>query len=69
MFNLYVEEPHHALQPVPERQSGPLDGILGRLGKLDRDDLLILLLIYLISREGEEDSIWPLAAALLYLIL
>ena len=68
MFNPYVEEPERALQPVPGKK-GLLDGLLGRLSRLDTDDLLILLLVYLITKEGEEDSVWPLAAALLYLML
>lgn len=36
---------------------------------MDSDDLLILLLVYLLVKEGEQDGIWPLVAAMLYLML
>lgn len=72
MFNPYVSQPAEALRPVQHRgtpSGGLLDGLLGRLSRLDSDDLLILLLVYLLCRDGEEDGIWPLVAALLYLLL
>ena len=71
MFNPYVSEPAQALRPVPRRNApgGLLEGLMGRLRNLDSDDLLILLLVYLVSREGEEDGIWPLVAVLIYLML
>ena len=68
MFNPYVSRPEDALRPVRRPQKAP-EGILGRLGRLERDDLLILTLIYLLAREGDPDRIWPLAAVLLYLLL
>ena len=69
MFNPYVSTPEQSLRPVREPSKGPLDGILGRLGRLETDDLLILALVYLLAREDEQDRIWPLVAALIYLML
>ncbi len=71
MFNPYISGPEGCLQPVRKQPEGKtiLDGLLGRLGNLDSDDLIILLLLLLLAREGEGDSLWPLAAGALYLLL
>lgn len=73
MFNPYVEqsEPYPLSAPsgVEGKPSRQTEGLLGRLGRLDSDDLLILLLIFLLAREGEGDALWPLVAAALYLML
>jgi hypothetical protein len=68
MFNPYVSPLSEALHPVSEAP-GPLSGLQARLQGLDRDDLLILLLLYLLLKEGPEDRLWPLLGALLYLLL
>ena len=68
MFNPYVSAPEQSLRPA--KGSGLLSGILSKLKKLDHDDLLILVLIYLLSkRDGEEGDLWPLAAVAIYLML
>ena len=69
MFNPYVGEPAQCIHPVKWEKRSGLDGILERLGRLDSDDLLILLLVYLLAKEGDQDGIWPLVAAMLYLML
>lgn len=69
MFNPYVGDPARCIRPVRGEKGGGLEGILGRLGRMDSDDLLILLLVYLLVKEGEQDGIWPLVAAMLYLML
>lgn len=71
MYNPYVSSLSSALQPVSRGKDplGGLGGLLGRLGSLDSDDLLLLLMIYLLIKDGEQDNIWPLAAALIYLML
>ena len=68
MFNPYVSRPEDALRPVRRPPPGP-EGLLDRLGRLERDDLLILVLIYLLAKEGEPERIWPLVAVMLYLLL
>ncbi len=68
MFNPYVSAPGSALRPVSGSGPGPGSAILGRLNRLDSDDLLILLLIYLVLRQ-EDQGIWPFVAMGLYLML
>ena len=68
MFNPYVSGRENVLRPAPKPPGGP-ERILKKLGKLDREDLLVLALIWLLAGEGEEDRIWPLVAAMLYLLL
>lgn len=70
MFNPYVGSLPQTLRPVPQKASGGngLGAIFSKLGDLDRDDLLMLLLIYLLVKEGDQDGIWPLVAAALYLL-
>ena len=70
MFNPYVSEVQRALRPArQQKQDLGLGKLMERLGHLDNDDLIILLLVFLLARQGDRDSFWPLAAALLYLIL
>ena len=68
MFNPYVSSPAQRL--LKKKSGGFLGGLLSKLGRLDSDDLLILLLIYLLSKkDGEEGDLWPLAAVAIYLML
>ena len=70
MFNPYVSDHAAALRPSAGKNApGPGPAILSRLNQLDSDDLLILLLIYLIARQEEEHGIWPFVAMGLYLML
>ena len=70
MFNPYVSEIQGALRPVRRKKTDlGLGNLMERLSHLDNDDLIILLLVFLLARQGDQDSFWPLAAALLYLIL
>lgn len=70
MFNPYVTGIQAALRPAgQQKQELGLNTLLGRLGQLDNDDLIILLLVFLLARQGDTEGFWPLAAALLYLIL
>lgn len=68
MFNPYIGVPEQSLRP--SKGGGLLSGLVSKLKKLDSDDLLILLLIFLLSkRDGEEGDIWPLVAVAIYLML
>lgn len=68
MFNPYVSSPEQSLRQ--KKSSGLLGGLLGKLKHLDSDDLLILLLIFLLSKkDGEEGDLWPLAAVVIYFLL
>lgn len=68
MFNPYIGATEQSLRP--SRGGGLLNGLLSKLKKLDSDDLLILLLIFLLSkRDGEEGDMWPLVAVAIYLML
>lgn len=68
MFNPYVASPAESLRK--SKGGGLLGGLLGKLKRLDSDDLLILLLIFLLSKkDGEEGDLWPLAAVAIYLML
>ena len=70
MFNPYVTGIQTALRPArQQKKDGGLETLLSRLGQLDNDDLIILLLVFLLARQGDPEGFWPLAAALLYLIL
>jgi hypothetical protein len=84
MFNPYVAPVTESLRPLappkekperPERAERPpeksqgLGAILGRLGQLDSDDMLIALLIFLLARDQEPDSLGPMVAAGIYLLM
>lgn len=70
MYNPFFQEPAQMLEKkeVSVGQN-PMDGFVNRLRELDRDDLLILLLIFLLFRDGNQDNLWPLLAALVYCML
>lgn len=56
--------------PKPQPQGGLLGGLSGLLhGTLQKGDLLMLAILYLILSEDEEDSSLPIIAIALYLIL
>ena len=69
MFNPYVGSAAQWIRTVTGKGAGSLGGILSKLKQIDNDDLLILLLIYLLIKEGDQDGIWPLVAAMLYLLM
>lgn len=74
MFNPYVGSAAQSIRPAAGKQASGglgagLGSILSKLGNIDTDDLLMLLLVYLLVKEGEADGVWPLVAAMLYLIL
>jgi hypothetical protein len=70
MFNPYLAAPSQALEQIPphKKKDGPLR-LPERLKKLDSDDLLLMLIIYLLMKEPDKDELWPLLAALAYCIL
>lgn len=68
MFNPYISEPAQALEPISKRQE-PLGGFLNQIRQLDGDDLLVMLILYLLLRDGKQDELWPLLGALMYCIL
>lgn len=68
MYNPYLNTTKQMLEPV----NGTRDitgGILRKLHQLDSDDILIMLIVYLVMRDGKKDDIWPLLAALMYCFL
>lgn len=70
MFNPYLSSLTSALSQVPSQKgSDLLGGLLSRLRNLDSDDLILLLILYLLLKDGKEGSLWPMAAVVLYLIL
>lgn len=70
MFNPYLSSLTSALQQVPiQRDKDLLGGLLSRLRSLDSDDLILLLILYLLVKDGKDGSLWPMAAVVLYLIL
>lgn len=68
MFNPYLNRPTQMLEPVTGKQD-LLGGIMKRFRELDSDDLLLMLIVYLVMKDGKRDDVWPLLAALLYCIL
>ena len=70
MFNPYFHRPQQMLERKrddPSRQH--LEGLLRRVGHLDGDDLLLLMLIFLIFKDGEKDNVWSLLAVLVYCMI
>ena len=70
MYNPFLNSTAEMLEPVYRRKKdGFMERIFGRISSLDGDDLLIMLIIYLIMKDNEKEDIWPLLAALLYCVL
>lgn len=70
MYNPYFHEPIKMLERKTDGGfSAPLHSITNRIQQLDSDDLLLLLLIFLLFRDGERDYLWPLLAVLVYCML
>lgn len=67
MFNPYFSEPREALEKPHNTE--PWNGLMHRLHNLDGDDLFLLLLVFLLIREGQQEERWPLVAALIYCVL
>lgn len=68
MYNPYLNRPEQMLESI-HQGSPPLGGLLQKLNRLDQDDLLMLLILYLVMGEGKQGDVWPLLAVLLYCIL
>lgn len=68
MYNPYLNTTKQMLEPVRERK-GLMEGLVTKLRRLDEDDLLLMLIVYLVVRNGDRDDVWPLLAALVYCIL
>ena len=70
MFNPFFHEPIQMLEKqTGSPQFNPANMIMQRISQLDGDDLLILLLIFLIFKDGKKDNVWPIIAALVYCML
>ena len=72
MFNPYIAspEPEPLPKPLPEPpRESLLPDLKGLLSRLDRDDLMVALLVYLLSRREFGEDLWPLMAAGLFLLL
>lgn len=67
MFNPYFE-------PIPQEEEAvpapPISGgIMDHLKSLDKDDLLMLALIFVLVKRNSKEDIWPLVAVMLYCLL
>ncbi len=70
MYNPFFQDPAQMLeQNKKSKGQNSMGGFMERLRGLDRDDLLILLLIFLLFQDENQDNIWPLLAALVYCML
>ena len=70
MFDSGCGSQDNLLRAPPElRHEKSVPDLLRRLMQADQDDILIMLLIFLLLRDEEESSLWPIAAAVLYLLL
>ena len=70
MFNPYIPSPEPEPLPPPEpSREGLLPDLGELLSRLDRDDLMVALLVYLLSRREFGGDLWPLVAAGLFLLL
>ena len=66
MFNPYFEPaPHEEQAPAPAVSGGILD----KFKSLDKDDLIMLALIFALVRSNSKEDIWPLVAVMLYCML
>lgn len=67
MFNPYFEpDPREVQKQSSTSLSG---GMLDKLKSLDKDDLLMLALIFALVRNSSKEDIWPLVAVMLYCML
>ncbi len=66
MFNPYFEPTPPVEQAATPVVSG---GILDKLKSLDKDDLIMLALIFTLVRSSSKEDIWPLVAVMLYCML
>ena len=73
MYNPFLSPIETAVQPIPHKggkPSQPLQNrIAGRLRNLDNDDLIIMLILYLLLRRSHQDRTIPILAVLLYCML
>lgn len=67
MFNPYFEPEPRETQPPQKVASS--SGILDKLKHLDKDDLLMLALIFILTKGSSKEDIWPLVAVMLYCML
>ena len=68
MFNPYVSGREDVLRPAPKAPGGP-ERLLKKLGKLDREDLLILAILLLSMKQDGASPTELLIAVGLYLWL
>lgn len=70
MYNPYLSSIGAFLRPVTRQRSGSLfGGILNRLRHLDEDDLLLILILFFLMKNGDKEGQWPLLAAIVYCML
>ena len=69
IYNPYFSAPGEVLQPVAPQTPGPLDGLLGRLKRLEGEDILLILLLVLLLKNDQDRRLLPLIGALVYLLL
>lgn len=67
MFNPYFEPEPREIQPPQKVASS--NGILDKFKHLDKDDLLMLALIFILTKGSSKEDIWPLVAVMLYCML
>ena len=67
IYNPYFSSIDCALQPAGRRaDESPLSGLLSRLGQLDGETLLLLVLLW---KDGKDRQLFPLLCAILYLLI
>lgn len=67
MFNPYFEPAAQATNSPQSAASS--SSILDKFKSLDKDDLLMLALIFVLVKSNSKEDIWPLVAVMLYCIL
>lgn len=68
MYNPYFSTPDQCITAYQPPAASPVTGLLKGLG-LEGDDLLLLLLIVLLWKDGSQSRNLPLLGVLLYLML
>lgn len=68
MYNPYFSVPSQCITAYQPPAASPAAGLLRSL-KLEGDDLLLILLIVLLWKDGSQSRNLPLLGALLYLML